>query len=259
MRAVNLIPSEQRRGAGGVAGRAGGVAYVLIGTLVALVIMAVVYAVATKQAADSKSKIATVSAQADVAQAQANSLQPYVQFATLSQQRKQSVASIADARFNWSGAMDQIARALPADVTLTSLTGTSGTTASAAPASASTPSAAGGPSFDFNGCATSHPDVALALVNLRKIEGVTGVTLSSSQKTAATTGAPSTTSGATGAASSGGSAGCPRVSFHGIVTYSARYTVGAPAITAGNGPVPAVAASAPAVAQPVATTTAVGR
>ena len=42
MRAVNLIPAEQRRGAGGLAGRTGGVVYVVLGMLVVLVALGVV-------------------------------------------------------------------------------------------------------------------------------------------------------------------------------------------------------------------------
>ena len=42
MRAVNLIPADERRGAGGIAGRSGGVVYVLVGGLAVLVALGVV-------------------------------------------------------------------------------------------------------------------------------------------------------------------------------------------------------------------------
>lgn len=235
MRAVNLVPADQRRGAGGAAGRAGGVAYVVVGLLVVLVAMGVIYAVATRQVADRKSKVATVSAQADAVQVQAQALQPYVAFATISQQRRQAVVLLANARFDWSGAMDQIARALPANVTLTSLSGgSSGVSATAA----GLPGA--GPSFTFAACGTSHPNVAQTLVALRKIAGVLNVSLSASQKTGTTSG----TGASTGAASSsggGGAGGCRSVSFNGVVTFAASFTVGTPASLAQHGPVPASA------------------
>jgi Tfp pilus assembly protein PilN len=240
MKAVNLIPADQRRGAGGVAGRAGGVAYVMVGVLVVLVGMAVMYAVATKQVADRKGKIATTSAQADAAQAQAQALQPYVTFASLSQQRRAAVVSLAGARFNWSGAMDQIARALPADVTLSSLAG--GT--SGASGSSTTPGS--GPSFAFAGCATSHPNVADTLVKLRKIAGVADVALSASQKAAAAAG------GATGTSPSPGGSACRFVSFHGVVTFASTFTVGASASAPQNGPVPAAASAVGTTATAVA-------
>ncbi len=179
MRAVNLIPADQRKGAGGAAGRAGGAVYVLVGTLAVLAVMSVLYAISANQASDRRSKLANVSAQADVVQSQATALQPYVTFAGIRQTREQAVASIAGSRFDWAAAMDQIARALPNDVTLSALTGG----AAATPATAGPPLApASGPAVTLTGCATGHDEVATVLVALRAIQGVTGVSLATSTR-----------------------------------------------------------------------------
>ncbi len=221
MKAVNLIPADQRKGAGGTAGRAGGVVYVIVGGLVALVLMSALYAVSSSQVSDRKSKLANVSAQASVVQSEATALQPYVSFASLRQTRQQAIASIAGSRFDWSGAMDQIARSLPTDVTLSAVTGVPGTSTPApAPAAAPAPSTtttpattpapaapvATGPSVALTGCASTHSEVASVLVDLQRIVGVTSVSLASSQK-----------SGGAGAGSA--TTSCPGATFTATVVY----------------------------------------
>lgn len=126
MRAVNLIPLEQRRGAGGLAGRTGGVAYVVLGMLVALVVLGSVYALSVHQVATHKATLAQVTSEANAVQGQVGALQAYVGFDALAQQRVQAVAQLAEERFNWPRAMQQIALALPSNVTLSSLTGAAG-------------------------------------------------------------------------------------------------------------------------------------
>jgi Tfp pilus assembly protein PilN len=235
VKAVNLIPADQRRGAGGVGGRASGAAHVLVAALAVFVILGVVYAVSARQAADRRSKLSHVTVQANAAQAQAAALQPYVEFASLRAQRQQAIGALAAGRFNFSGAMDQIARALPSDVTLSALT--------------SSPAAAGsGPAFAMAGCARTHPEVARVLVLLHKIQGVTRVSLASSQK-----------GGGQGASSS-----CSGAAFNATVAYGGSGTAlatSAPAAAsnaapATPAPAPAAAPAAPATPQaaPAATT-----
>ncbi|MGI8803600.1 MAG: hypothetical protein ACR2KV_15785 [Solirubrobacteraceae bacterium] len=248
MKAVNLIPSDQRKGAGGAAGRAGGAVYVLVGGLAALVLLSVVYAISASQVSDRQSKLTRVTSQADVVQSQATSLQPYVTFASIRQTREQAVAAVAASRFDWSAAMDQIARALPTDVTLSALTGgptaagptapvtappapappaPAGTTpppaASPAPSGTTPPAAAAaaavapvvGPTVALTGCATTHSEVATVLVDLHRIVGVTGVSLSNSTK--------ATTAAAPSAANT-----CPGATFTASLVYAASAATVAP-------------------------------
>jgi Tfp pilus assembly protein PilN len=212
MKAVNLIPADQRRGAGGAAGRAGGAVYVLLGGLAVLVILSVVYAISASQVSDRQSKLNHVSAQADVVQSQATALQPYVSFAAIRQSRQQAIATLAADRFDWAAAMDQIARALPNDVTLSAMTGGPPTATAAAPGVPAP--AAGGPSVALTGCATTHSEVANVLVSLQRIVGVTGVQLASSQKANGPTGATATT--------------CPGANFTATLVYSAASAASTP-------------------------------
>ncbi len=123
MRAVNLIPAEQRRGAGGVAGRTGGVVYVIVATLVVIVALGVVYVSAVHQVATRNATLAQVTAQAGAVGSQATALQPYVAFDSVSKQRIQGVAALAEQRFDWPDAMAQLALSLPSGVHLISLSG----------------------------------------------------------------------------------------------------------------------------------------
>ncbi|MGI8559568.1 MAG: hypothetical protein ACR2ND_14905 [Solirubrobacteraceae bacterium] len=229
MRAVNLIPAEVRRGAGGPGGQSGGIVYAFLGALAGLLVMGVLYAVYDHQASDRKHQLIAVSSQAAAAQNQAAQLAPYVQFASLSQQRTQALAQLANSRFNWSGAMDQIARALPYGVTLNALTGGAPAAAGGAPPAAASPvaavgaAAASGPTFSFTGCARSHSVVGTALTQLRLIPGAMNVSLASSSKESGTATTPHTGGSAPAPAAPGASGqptvACPYVTFQGTVVF----------------------------------------
>jgi Tfp pilus assembly protein PilN len=142
--------------------------------------MSVLYAVSAGQVSDRQSKLTRVNTQADVVQSQAGSLQPYVTFASLRQSREQAVAALAAGRFDWAASMDQIARALPRDVTLSALTG--GPPASTPGAPGAVAPVSSGPSVALTGCASNHSEVANVLVALHRVVGVTSVSLAASQK-----------------------------------------------------------------------------
>ncbi len=79
MRAFNLIPADERGGAGLSAGKSGGSAFVVLGLLGVLAIFALLYGQASRQISSQTAKIATLNAQAQAAQAQAARLAPYVE------------------------------------------------------------------------------------------------------------------------------------------------------------------------------------
>jgi Tfp pilus assembly protein PilN len=226
VRSINLIPAEQRRGAGGLAGRAGGASYVVVGALAVFVLMAVFYAIAIGQVSSRQSKLTQVSAQTANTQAQASVLEPYIQFQTIRQQRQAAITSLAASRFDWSDAMDQIARSLPTDVTLSSVAGTAAP-ANAAPtvATPGVPATAGfGPSVALTGCATSHSEVATVLVDLNKVDGVSTVSLASSAKSAPAAGGSSPATSVTG---------CHGATFNATLTYAAGAGLVSPIHTSG--------------------------
>ena len=183
MRPVNLIPADLRRGTGG-GGRTGGAVYIVVGALVALVAMAAVYGMTVHRIAQRKSDIATVTREAQVAQARAAALQPYIDIQTRRTARVQLVTQLAKQRFHWSVAMAQIAEALPSDVVLTSLTGTDNPSSSAGGGGGGSGlrAAIGVPAVSLAGCTKSQTGVATALDSLRNIPGVDVVSLGSSDR-----------------------------------------------------------------------------
>jgi Tfp pilus assembly protein PilN len=245
MRAVNLIPADQRAGAGPGIGRSEGAAYAVLALVGALALFAVLYGSARHEISSRRAQAATLTAQAQSAQAAASQLAPYASFIALREQRQQAVSELVGTRFDWAHVLHEFGRVLPANTSISSLSGTVGsTTGPAASTSASKGSASAAsstvssatppgtvPTFTLAGCATSQPAVALMLERLRLIDGVSEVTLQSSTK----------------GTSSGGSAsgGCPVVapSFTVQVTFdplptpaASTRTSASPALASSTGP-----------------------
>ncbi|MDX6702489.1 MAG: hypothetical protein QOF26_2715 [Baekduia sp.] len=226
MRAVNLIPTDQQRGAGGAAGRSGGGAYILLGALALIVAMAGAYVLAGKKVDDKRAEVARVTQQAAAAEAKAQSLTSFTKFSALRVKRVDTVTQLAASRFDWSQALREVARVLPTNAWLTTMNGTT------------SPSVAGGgsglrgalqvPAIEITGCTTSQASVAKMMARMRLIDGVQQVSLSSSDKGA-------DTSASSGGGSAGGSAGDCRNGhshfpmFSIVVFYNA--TSGVPAST----------------------------
>jgi Tfp pilus assembly protein PilN len=199
MRAVNLLPVEQRPGQSVGAGRSQGGAYAVLATVGGLALMAFLYGEAKHEVSSRRAQAAAVTQQAHQAQADAERLAPYTSFIALRNQRMQDVETLVDSRFDWAHVLHEFGRILPAQASISSLTGTIGSSGAsssvaAAPAStASTPvtSATSSssvssatptgsvPTFTLAGCATSQAAVALTLERLRLIDGVKEVTLQS--------------------------------------------------------------------------------
>jgi Tfp pilus assembly protein PilN len=206
MRAVNLIPADQRSGGSVGAGRSGGAAYAVLALVAGLAVMALLYGLAHHQITSRKTQAATLTAHAQAAQAAAARLAPYTSFIALRQERTQAVETLVNSRFDWAHVFHEFGRVFPADASISSLTGTIGSapgTAGGSPAgaSSSSSSAAGSttvasatppgsvPTFTVSGCATTQTAVAQTLTRLRLMDGVSNVTLQSSTKTAAGGGA----------------------------------------------------------------------
>ncbi len=210
MRAVNLIPAEQRSGAPVGAGRSGGAAFALLGTLAGLALMALLYGIAHHDVSSRTNQVAQLQDRAQQAQSAASQLAPYTSFVALRQQRTQAVETLVDSRFDWAHALHELGRVLPAGASVSTLTasvGAAGATpgSPAPPASASAVSAAtlasstppgSVPTFSLSGCAVSQTAVAQTLDRLRLMDGVSSVTLASSTKS--TSGGGGTSSGGCG-------------------------------------------------------------
>jgi len=263
MRAVNLIPTEQRSGQPVGAGRSQGGAYAVLAVVAGLALMAYLYGHAKHQVTGSRTQVASLESQARQAQAAAERLAPYTSFIALREERTQAVESLVNSRFDWAHAMHEFGRVLPQQASISSLSGTiAGGTAAAAPASsvtaapsASSTSAAGAvssatppgsvPTFTIAGCATSQSAVALTLERLRLIDGVNEVTLQSS------------TAGSGGGASSASSAGACSghdASFSAQVTFDALPSTSA-AAAATKAPTKTVSDQTDAGTAPASTST----
>jgi hypothetical protein len=222
MRAVNLIPADQRGGASVGAGRSQGGAYAVLALACGLALLALLYGSAHHEVGSRRAEAASVTAEAARAHTAAEQLAPYTSFIALREQRAQAVTTLVDSRFDWAHVFHEFGRVLPAQTSISSLSGTigSGTSSvsgsssssssssstSSSSTSSSTPAAASAsvssatppgsvPSFTLTGCATSQPVVAQTLQRLRLMDGVSSVALQSS--------VISSSSG------SGGGVGCP--------------------------------------------------
>jgi Tfp pilus assembly protein PilN len=237
MKAVNLIPTDERGGSGITAGRSGGSVYVVLVLLGGLAGCALLYGLSTRQISSRKAQISSLTARARQAQARATLLAPYTSFIAMREQRIQAVSQLVDSRFDWAQAFHELGRVLPPNkVSLTSLDGTVGSTSSSTLAPPTGPKAAASssagaattatvtsatppgsvPVFTITGCATSQAEVALMLERLRLIAGVSEVKLQSSTKSG------SAAAGGTGASGAGGS-GCESgdPEFNAQVTFDA--------------------------------------
>lgn len=180
MRPVNLVPPEERTRAGG-AGE-GLLAYGVVAVLAVVLIAVVTLVMTDNQVSDKQAELSALQAREDAARAQAEALAPYAQFASLSQARDATVASLAKSRFDWERVLRELALVIPDDVWLTSTTGTvspsvtvEGSTGN--PLRAQAP----GPALELVGCGDGQEAVAGFVAALKDIDGVTRVGLNSSE------------------------------------------------------------------------------
>jgi Tfp pilus assembly protein PilN len=192
MRAVNLIPSDQQRGAGGAAGKSGGGAYFLLGGLALIVAMLAVFVSTGRSVSDKKDKVASLTAQAAAAEAKAGSLTSYTKFASIRESRVDTVKQLAAARFDWAHAMREVADNLPRNAWLTAMTGTTSPAVSIqGGTNGALRSGLDEPAIIIQGCTTSLDAVSALLTRLRQVDGVDQVSLEDSTKGAAGSGGSS--------------------------------------------------------------------
>jgi Tfp pilus assembly protein PilN len=182
MRAVNLIPSDQQRGAGGAAGKSGGGAYILLGALALVVVLAASYVVSGKSVDDKQAQLADITQQAAAAEAKAASLTSYTKFAAIRAKRVDTVSQLAASRFDWAHALREVSRVLPENAWLTSLTATTSPSVSVGGGTGSLRASLDVPAIQLQGCTTSQASVAKLIARLRLVDGVQRVSLEDSTK-----------------------------------------------------------------------------
>ena len=170
MRPVNLIPTEQRPG-GRKPLRAGPLAYIVIGALAAAVIAITALVVTNDKVSDRKAEVATLESEKVSVEAKAHALASYSQFASVREQRLSTVTELADSRFDWERVLAELSLVLPADVQLTSLTGTVAPGVNVSGGSGiGMRTQIAGPALEMVGCASSQAAVAGFVEALKDIE-----------------------------------------------------------------------------------------
>ena len=205
VRAVNLLPSDfagapKASGDQGarpeVTGGAG--PFVVLGVLAACVAGAAGYVITDNSVKQRQADLASVTAQKQALEAQTAQLKPFADFASLANQRVTTVRDLAGSRFDWEQSLRDLSRAIPADVTLKTLTGS--TTTDAGGGASGLRSAISAPAITLTGCAPGQTQVARLMARLRNIDGVTRVSLSKSSKAESDAGGGSNAAGVAGSA-----------------------------------------------------------
>jgi Tfp pilus assembly protein PilN len=183
MRAVNLIPADQQRGAGGAAGKSGGAVYVLLGGLALLVVLAGLFVTSKKSVDDKQARLTSVTAAATAAEAKATSLASYTKFAGIRAKRVETVKQLTASRFDWAHSLREVARVLPDNAWVTAMTATTSPTVTLSGGTSSQlRTAISAPAIVLQGCTTSQASVSKVLARLRLADGVQRVSLEDATK-----------------------------------------------------------------------------
>jgi len=181
MRPINLIPPEQRRGEHAPL-RSGPLAYILVGALVAVLAGVTALVLVGNQISERESEVATLEAEDRAEAARAERLAAFTNFRNLSEQRVETVASLADSRFDWERVMRELSLVLPDDAWLTSLTASArGGADSGLGGGSGLRGAVLGPALELSGCAAGQEAFARFVTVLKDIDGVTRVGVESSE------------------------------------------------------------------------------
>lgn len=218
VKAVNLIPSEQRpaaskatpsAGAGSPAPASSATgAYAILGVLALAVAAMALMVLTNNDLKKNKADLAQAEQDAAVVEKQAASLQAFADFKQLSAARVETVKGLAAARFPWPDTLDDVSRALPADVFISSFDGATTTSTSGSGLRSSIQA----PSIELNGCTSDQASVARLMSRLRDVRGVTRVTLAKSERseTASTAAAPAPATAVDGSTPAYTSEPCPK-------------------------------------------------
>lgn len=179
MRPVNLVPNEQRRGSSGRGGSRA--AYAVIGVLAVLVAMVAAYVLTANTVTDRENETVAAAAEADRLEAEAARKAGFTDFAQIAQTRLQSVAGVAQSRFDWERVMRELSRIMPEGSWLQSADASvSGVTDDTAGTSSGTAAAIPQPALTVVGCTRRQTEVAQLMVRMRAMHRVTEVNLNQS-------------------------------------------------------------------------------
>lgn len=191
MRAINLIPADSRGRSRGPSNGMQIPVFVLLGVLAAAVALVTVYVLTGNSISSRKATLASLQSQVAQEQAAAARLGEFTKFSQLAQTRIGTVQSIAAARFDWHGALSDLAKVVPANTTLQSVVGSVVPGANTGGGGAGSGGLRGdisAPAFELTGCTANQDDVARLMSQMRLINGVTRVSFSNSQESSSSGG-----------------------------------------------------------------------
>jgi Tfp pilus assembly protein PilN len=188
VRAINLIPVDQRRGAArGSGGKTSVGVYALLGGLGAAVVCVLAFVLLSNSINEKTEKLAELEAQAQGEKQVADALRPYGQFADMQRARHQQISTLTSGRFDWERALRQLSLAIPRNVYLLNVAATGSPDVEIDGGSAS-----GGlqnirkkndaPAFVMTGCTYSQHAVARMMIRMRNLDDVTEVHLAKSTR-----------------------------------------------------------------------------
>jgi Tfp pilus assembly protein PilN len=193
MKAVNLIPADERRGSGGGSGLT---SYILLGVLALVVVVGAAFTVVNRNVSDRRKELADVQQRIQAAQNEAQALKAYTTFTTVREQRSETVRSLATSRFDWAHALHEVARTMPSNAWLTSMRATvTPTTPVEGGVADPLRNSVQSPAIEIVGCTTSQDKVAGVISSLRRANGVQRISLSSSERLDAGTAAAGSAGG----------------------------------------------------------------
>jgi Tfp pilus assembly protein PilN len=174
VRPINLIPEgERRRSSRGPSARGGPIAYLIVGALAIALVGVVMLVLTSNQISERESEVATLQVEKAAATAKAEKLTAYTSFEQVAEQRTQTIADLANSRFDWVRVIKQLSLTLPPNVFFTNLSGSAGGGEGGA-------EGISGPSLTIAGCAPGQDAVAGFVAALKQIDGVTRVELKQS-------------------------------------------------------------------------------
>ena len=178
MKAVNLIPSDQRRARPSGGGSGGGL--ILIGVLAVLLAMLVVYVLTSNTLGERETKAQEARQHADALEAQASQKESFTDFASIKDQRLGSVIAAAGARFDWERLMRELALVMPEGSWLQSTSASVSGDPDASATATTTIAAPASPTATLVGCTPKQSEVAKMMLRLRQLHRVSDVTLNES-------------------------------------------------------------------------------
>lgn len=228
MKAVNLIPAEERRAVRGQGAGPSLPTRLLLGGLGAAVLGVTVLVLVSNQINSKQDELAKLQTKQSNAVAATEALRPYGEFVSLQQARYTTVKGIASSRFNWERVVRQLSRVVPPKVWIMDFKGTVSKDTASGGASGGGGGGGGslrgsiaGPAVELKGCAPTQSESARLMTRLRNIDGVESVVMTKSgsasdEQTGGGAAAPAPSS-----PTPGDSGGCPKLEFEMIVAFRA--------------------------------------